>query len=284
LQRNSDAHDDIAPVLPPIHSAKQRNHANLNLLTAEVALITKAQDRLNLRTIELENANREQAEFTYALSHDMKSPANTMKLLINDLRDIGSDCFDEDCIDILDDMELTGSRMSTLIDDVLNYACTIGAEVDQTRIDMNVLFKEISDDLRGDIRKQKAKVTAGDLPCIRGSRMQFRLLLQNLISNGLKFRPPDRPPEIHLDATVTEQRVVLKVTDNGIGIPEEHFERIFGMFKRLHAQDSYEGTGLGLPLCRRIVLNHGGKISVSSVVGEGTWFTTELARDFGCGL
>lgn len=276
LDRRSRPKDDIGRIVHAIHSAKQRTQAHFSLLSEEIELRKKAQNSLKLRTAELENANREQAEFTYAISHDMKSPANTLKLLIGDLRIIGEETFDEECIEILEDMELTASRMTNLIDDVLQYAFTVEAEVCPEEVDLDDVFEDICADLKGDIRSRSAKVTRNALPVIQGSRMQIRLLLQNLLANALKFHSPDRDPIIRVEATSTNDKVILQVTDNGIGIPEEHFERIFGMFKRLHSQGDYEGTGLGLSLCKRIVLNHGGKIEVSSTLDKGTCFKMEF--------
>lgn len=281
LDRKRGPNDDIERVVHAIHSAKQRSQAVFDNLNAEIALRTAAEVGLKLRTIELENANREQAEFTYAISHDLKSPTNTIRLLIGELREIAGDNVDEDTNDILGDMDLTTTRMKALIDDVLNYASTVEVGTNRKPVDLNILFDEIVADLKADIRGQNVRVFSSNLPILQGDRTQLRLLLQNLIANAIKFRSTERDSTVQVVGSETENHVVVEVIDNGIGIPNEHFERIFGMFKRLHNQSEYEGTGLGLTLCKRIMLGHDGEISVSSEVGEGTCFRMEFKKNVG---
>lgn len=273
--------DEIGQVSKAIGVAKKRARSDFLALTDEIQRRTKVESDLRARTSELENANREQSAFTYSISHDMKSPANTIKLLVDDLRILGVAERDAQCREILDDMDITLSRMSMLIEDVLHYASAIEATPTHKLLDMNAIAREVVDDLRADISRCNGNVHLENLPHVVGDPTQLRLLLQNLISNGLKFCPPDRSPVVTVSSDPAAPQPVILVTDNGIGIPPQHSERIFEMFKRLNSQSDFQGTGLGLTLCKRIIINHRGTISIQSEIGKGSKFRVEFPRHAG---
>ncbi len=228
---------------------------------------------------ELELANREQAEFTYSISHDLKSPTNTIKMLISELEDEQN--ISADVKSVLSDMKVTNRRMAQLIEDVLHYSRIVEGSAQFEPVNCNALVDDIIVDLASDIASAKAKVTRHPLPDFHGHPMQLRILFQNLIANAVKFRAPDRPPVIKIMGKSMPGCVMISVCDNGIGIAEEHRERVFGMFNRLHIQTEYEGTGLGLSMCRRVVSNHSGEIVAKPRPGGGTIFeiTFEEAPD-----
>ena len=227
---------------------------------------------LQLLVDELEQTNTEQSEFTYAISHDLKSPTNTIKLLSGDLREMIPADAGKEVTGILNDIDVTVGRMTTLIDDVLKYALSVNAPLEREPVDLGDVVNDVLEDMKAEFTALDADVSVGPLPTLRGNRTQLRLLFQNLLSNALKFRAKDRPARIRIESETREDAAIVRVIDNGIGIPQKHFERIFGMFKRLHSQDSYEGTGIGLTLCKRIALNHNGIISVSSEMDNGSTF------------
>ncbi|MEL7380057.1 MAG: transporter substrate-binding domain-containing protein [Pseudomonadota bacterium] len=215
---------------------------------------------------DLEISNREQAEFTYAISHDLKAPTNTMGLLIDELEeDLKASAEDED---LINDMRATNRRMSVLITDVLDYSQIVDGEFSTETLDLNEIVDEIIADLAAQIKQSNATVRRSDLPTIDGNASQIRILFQNLISNGIKFHQPGQAPLVE----IVSRGSSLMVTDNGIGIPEEKQDLIFGLFKRLHLTTEYEGTGLGLTICRRIMANHFGAIQCRSRLGDGTTF------------
>ena len=119
---------------------------------------------------------------------------------------------------------------------------------------------------------------ASDLPTVTGSRSELSRLFQNLIGNALKYRSPDRAPAIHIDIKANSGEWTISVEDNGIGIAAEYFDRIFDIFQRLHTRNEYEGTGIGLALCRKIVQHHGGRIWIASTPGEGSTFFFTLPK------
>ncbi|MEP5728184.1 MAG: ATP-binding protein [Sulfitobacter sp.] len=270
--------DALNDIVDAIHKAKQQSIEDIRKLNEEIEKRKKVENLLTLRTSALEDANREQAEFTYAISHDLKSPANTVRMLLNEFRISEMDNLSSDGLEILQDAEQTTARMTALVEDVLSYARTVEDGMVLETVDLEILIQEITEDLKADIIAANAELNHTGLRKITGNKAQIRLLLQNLISNAIKFHAPDIPPVITLSGRTIpgSGSIEISVQDNGIGISEEYHQRVFGLFQRLHSFESYEGSGLGLTLCKRIVTNHGGTISVSSVIDEGSRFTVVL--------
>ena len=242
------------------------------------AELQKAVDELKNTNSLLKQANEEQAEFSYALSHDLRSPLNTISMMLDIL---GTDIQDpnEEVWQVLDAARATAYRMLGTVEDVLNYSRAIESAPTFEEVDLNELLSTILADLDSDISSLGAKISVTELPVLVGDATQFRILLQNLISNAMKFRVPGRTPIVSISATdADDDHVGLHVADNGIGISEQYLDRIFGLFQRLHNHDEYQGTGLGLTLCKRIAVNHCGQIVVDSTLGEGSTFSVLLKR------
>lgn len=223
---------------------------------------------------------QEQLEFASVLSHDLKSPTNTLRFIhneiINELEGQSSPTLDK----LLEMGSSTTSRMAGLIEDILSYTSVIGTEIAHEQVDLADLIEGIVADHAGDIHRTQAIVKTGTLPVVMGNAMQLRILMHNLIGNALKFVPDQRIPEVSIQGTLSAdgRTVTISVSDNGIGIAEEHRKKIFKVFKRLHLQSEYEGTGLGLALCQRIAINHAGFLSLESTVGEGSVFSIRFPR------
>ena len=239
-----------------------------------------AEERVSAEKRVADAANEELRSFAYSVSHDLKSPSNTLQLLLTELRNQHALALDEDAHELIDLSLATVGRMKKLVDDVLYHTRVVSWHRDQQRVDLKRLVSDIVNDMAGDIREARATVEVGDLPEVSGSKAQLRILFLNLISNALKFRKPDVPPVIEISKTNEQyaRRFEITVKDNGIGIPEESHELIFGMFKRLHVEGEYPGTGVGLSTCQRIAINHGEKITVRSEVGRSSAFSVRLPR------
>lgn len=231
---------------------------------------------LQLANDKLQKANREQAEFTFAISHDLKSPSNTIGMLIDELNELNPN--DQEVSDVLDDMSRTNRRMRALVDDILDYSQTIAPKSMSDLVDLNKLVTAVAEDLTADIIASGAEIRCHKLPKMRGNATQLRVLFQNLISNAIKFRDPSRPPVVEVIGPASDVGQTIRIADNGIGIPEEYRERVFGLFQRLHTHSEFEGTGLGLTVCRRIMFNHGGKICARPNERFGTVFELNFAR------
>ncbi len=264
LDRGSRADDEIADIVSALNDAVEQvrdGHAALERKSNELEIVNR----------ELFETNREQAEFTYAISHDLKSPTNTMRMLIDEIEDFGA--IGEDGHDVLADMKTTNSRMGQLVEDVLNYSLIVEERICFEPIDLNDLVDGVVQDLAGDITAANAALTRNELPCIMGHPLQIRILFQNLISNAVKFRSPERGSVIQImSEAAAKGECKVTVADNGIGIPEKHRDEVFGLFKRLHSKSVYDGTGLGLTICRRIMTNHQGFILPKSGIDGGTAF------------
>ena len=249
------------------------------------AKLTRHEQALELKVTELQAANSELNQFAYAASHDLKSPANTLALWLGEFREDYAERLDDEGREALDEAESVVERMRTLVEDILIYSRIVnGTPADPVRVNLRETVESVIADQREAIRSSGATVhiDIAGAPVLSGYPTQISMLVGNLLSNSLKFRAPDRPPSVTISARQSPGepgRVRLCFKDNGIGIAPEHHDKIFRMFTRLHTVDTYEGNGLGLALCRRIVATHGGSISVTSKPGTGTEFVITLPTE-----
>jgi PAS domain S-box-containing protein len=226
----------------------------------------------------LERSNLELMRFAYVASHDLQSPLRSISGFLQLIQRDYAGRLGEEADTWINRVVENTKRMRTLIQDLLAYS-----RVESTaRPFAPTDFREVFDDaialLEAAIRDTGAQVTCGDLPVVMGDRSQLVQLLQNLIDNGIKYHGP-APPRIHVLAEQSGNEWRFSVHDNGIGIDPKHKERIFEIFQRLHTQQAYPGTGIGLALCRRVVHRHGGRIWVDSHLGRGSVFTFTLPAD-----
>lgn len=162
-------------------------------------------------------------------------------------------------------------RMQNLIDGLLRYL-RISADKQLAPVDTNAAYAAAIADLAEAISEAGGQVTADRLPTVPGDETQLVQLFQNLIGNGLKYRKPQASPEVHVSAWQQGGEWIFSVRDNGIGIPPQHFDKVFQIFQRLHTRDEYPGTGIGLASCKKIIECHNGRIWVESAPGEGSRF------------
>lgn len=218
--------------------------------------------------------------FAYATSHDLKSPTNTALMITAALCEELGKSPDPEHMDLLTDLRETLGGMSSLIDGVQSYTNAIAPTLAQDDVDLGEAAREVVADLSEAVSRSGAVVTIHPLDPVSGSPGQLRILLANLIDNALKFHLSGTIPMISVDrVSAPEGCVGLSVTDNGIGIDAAHLDRIFHLFQRLNSTVDYSGHGLGLAVCHRIALNHGGRISVASTPGAGSTFTVILRKE-----
>jgi len=228
----------------------------------------------------VEASNEELKTFAYSISHDMKSPSNTLRLVLNELRTSLQQRRIDEAQEMLDMGFATLDRMQQNIDGVLRYTSVIESQHHRTAVDLNELVAQIMSDLQGDVREQEAQIVVHQLPVIQGDRTLLGLIFSNLISNAIKYRKPDVAPSIEVSSPsmATDPLACIAVRDNGIGIAHDHQKKVFAMFGRLHTAEDYPGIGLGLTMCRRIALDHGGHITLESAPGAGSTFSVFLER------
>lgn len=235
-------------------------------------------ERLQHALTNSEALRKEQAEFTYSVSHDLKSPANSIGMILSELAIGEKDHLSEDGQELIDEASAIVTRIGAQVEDILQYAEATTGDKDSESISLKPLIEDILQDRRADIANSSAKITVQADVEFSGYRRQVITLLQNLLSNALKFTPPNHTPQVSVIAKSLpmDDAVKIVVQDNGIGIAPKHFERIFNLFERLHTREQFQGTGLGLATCKRIANNHRGSIEVSSNSGEGSCFTVIL--------
>lgn len=234
------------------------------------------------RSLDLvESKNSELEEFAYTASHDLKEPLRMIRSFMGLLKKNYSDKLDDRANRFIYFAVDGADRMSKLIDDLLSYSRIGRIHTEIHDVNMNIVVDEIVKSLKGELDTREAIIQFSDLPTIRAVPITMKLLIQNLISNGLKYQEPGAKPEIKLESYESENYFHFKVIDNGIGIEKIYFDKIFLLFNRLHDNKTYQGSGLGLALCKKIVEQHGGTIGVDSTPGIGSefYFTIKKEKD-----
>ncbi|HYH57318.1 MAG TPA: ATP-binding protein [Anseongella sp.] len=227
---------------------------------------------------ELNTSNKELEQFAYVASHDLQEPLRKIRAFGDRLNSRYYDIIGEEGRNYIERMQNASARMQKLIDDLLTLSRISRTQEPFEPVDFNKVVLEVLNDLEISIENKHVKVEVGELPVIQARAGQIRQLFQNLISNAIKFSRDDIQPEIAIRAEFvnTEKksgkhaRIILR--DNGIGFDEKYAEKIFIIFQRLHGKTEYEGTGIGLAICKRIIENHNGSISASSRPGQGATF------------
>jgi two-component system, sensor histidine kinase and response regulator len=239
--------------------------------TRELQLAT---EKLEAQTRELERSNNELDEFGYVVSHDLQEPLRAVTGFLDLLKRRYKDQLDDKAGEFIEFAVQGAQRMQALIRDLLAYARLGAREKEFAPVDCRLVLRDALANLRAAIDESGAEVAFDEaaLPVVQGSAIQLTQLFQNLIGNALKFRRPEEPPRIRVSVAPREGRCEITVADNGIGIAEGDFSRIFQVFQRLHERGKYPGTGIGLAVCKKIVERHGGEIWVESESGKGTAF------------
>jgi len=236
-----------------------------------------AQGELARRSQALARSNAELEQFAYVVSHDLQQPLGMISSYLDLLEKEVGDTLQGDAPDYLDRALRGAERMQEMVDAVLGYARVDTRGREFNPVDLSAVFDEILDELADAIKEVDATVTRDALPTVVADGAQLHQLLHNLMTNALKF-VGGRPPRIHVGASGDETEWKISVRDNGIGMEPEAMDRIFVMFQRLHTQEEYPGTGIGLAICKRIIDRHGGRIWVESRPHQGSTFVFTLPK------
>ena len=229
------------------------------------------------RTAQLERSNEDLLQFAHVASHDLKEPLRKIQTFANRLEIELSGNISPSAKQYIDKINTASARLSNMIAGVLNYSQTNSEQHTISTVDLNRVIHDIESDLEIVISQTGAKIKTKDLPSIQGAEVLLHQLFYNLINNSIKFRRKDVPPLIEVFCEYKDERKVrLIVKDNGIGFEQQSADIIFDTFSRLHPKDKFEGTGLGLALCRKIVSRHNGAIWAKSIYGSGAEFYVEL--------
>jgi len=221
--------------------------------------------------IKLTRSNKEMEQFAFIASHDMQEPLRTISNYIGLFQKQYKGKLDKDADQYLSSIGGATFRMQSLVRDLLDYS-RIGNDKNKIAIDCNTLLQDVLNDMNESISESKTEIYSEQLPVITGYLSAIKSLFQNLISNAVKFRKKDVHPIINISVEAKRNEWIFTIRDNGIGIENQYFEKLFVIFQRLHTKAEYAGTGIGLAHVKKIIELHEGKIWVESEPGKGTTF------------
>lgn len=225
----------------------------------------------------LKSQNKELEQFTYITSHDLQEPLRTLVSFTELLEKEFAGKLEGNGDIYIDFISQSSRRMQELVKGLLDYS-RIGREKQLVEVDCNQIVKDVLSDMAITLAESKAKISVGNLPKLKGYSTELRQLFQNLISNAVKFRKKDVIPEVKIAVQEEKENWLFSIQDNSIGIDEKDMHKLFVIFKRLNNRDEYEGTGIGLAHCKKIVELHGGTIWAESKLGEGSTFKFTIQK------
>lgn len=257
--------------------------AQNNKLKENIETLKEAETVLSNKNVELEKyieSNLQLQNFAYVASHDLQAPLTSVIAFSELLQQSTGEKFTETEKRFLSSILTSANNMQSLIESLLEFSKVDSEGLKLAKIFPAQLVREVLDDISVSLEQRKAKVELiGDWPEeIVADEIKMKQLVQNLIGNGVKFSRAGVPPLVEVSCSEQEENWEIAFRDNGIGISEKSHQSIFQMFKRLHTQKEYKGTGIGLAMCRKLVEQHDGKIWLRSVLGEGTTFYVSLPK------
>ena len=220
----------------------------------------------------LKESNRELEQFAGAASHDLKEPLRMIGMYTKLIEKRLTNQLDDNTREFMGYVTDGVSRMQKLLTDLLEYSRVTYNQNNVKPTDLNEILFLVINNLTASMKETDTAIYISDLPTVRSSSTELTQLFQNLLSNSIKFRKKDITPQIHINHRIEGKQHLISVKDNSIGIAKEHQEKVFGIFERLHSKQDYEGSGIGLATCKKIVNKMGGKIWLNSTYGDGTTF------------
>ena len=273
----------------PLRGVGGEGFIGLVCISSDVSERKRAEEKLRVFAAQLERSNAELRDFASVASHDLQEPLRKIQAFADRLRLKCAATLDEQGLDYLERMQNAAGRMQTLIQDLLTLSYVTSRAQPFVRVNLGQVVQGVLSDLEVRIEEDGAKIEVGALPEIDADPVQMRQLFQNLLSNALKFHKPGQPPEVTISARVFpslepqlagtgpgEEICQIVVADNGIGFEEQFVEQVFTLFQRLHSRQEYEGTGIGLAVCKKIAHRHDGSIVAKSQKGQGATFIVKL--------
>lgn len=243
-----------------------------------------AEDQLRIYAKKLELSNQELQDFASVAAHDLQEPLRKIQSFSDRLKSRSKENLEPDSLDYLDRIQNSAQRMQVLINDLLTYSRVTTKAQPFATLDLNQVMKQVVSDLEIRLEQSRGHVKWENLPSIQADATQMHQLFQNIIGNALKFYKPDEVPIVTIEAKILDPSPLgrpgpacqISIQDNGIGFDEKYLDRIFTIFQRLHGRHEYEGTGIGLAVCRKIIDRHGGLLTARSSPGQGATFFVTL--------
>ncbi len=283
LQENRELEELRETLASAQREFKRQQAALMNMMQDIVESKDRAEDMqraLRDKTRALTISNQDLEQFALMVAHDMQAPARTMMMIVHRFEEKCQTRLDENGKRYLNWLKSASKRMSDLIISLFQYSKAATTPPKMQWVNLNSLLKGVLIDLKAPIEESRAEVHAAELPSLVADPIQIHQLFLNIVSNGIKYRRPDVPPQIHVAGRRTEDgKIEIVFRDNGIGFEMEYVDQIFQPFKRLHRNEEFEGTGMGLAICGKIVSRYGGTIEAESRLGEGSQFTIHLPEN-----
>jgi two-component system sensor kinase FixL len=242
-----------------------------------------AEEQLKIYAKKLEVSNQELQDFASIAAHDLQEPLRKIQSFADRVKIKAQDSIPEEALDYLNRVQASAGRMQVLINDLLTYSRVTTKAKPFTQIELSHVIKQVCSDLEHRLEQSQGKIVYENLPSLDADPVQMHQLFLNLLNNGLKFHKAGTPPVIRITSEI-KQKIPgfygpvcqIQVADNGIGFDEKYLDRIFTIFQRLHGRHEYEGTGIGLAVCRKIVDRHGGLLTAKSQLDQGATFIITL--------
>ncbi|MEM7368888.1 MAG: tetratricopeptide repeat protein [Bacteroidota bacterium] len=265
--------------LAALYSRYRIRHRSLFLLEEQHRQIEHKNLQLEQQSLDIQEKNRklgeinqELGQFAYAASHDLKQPLRTISSYLDLLKKRYQPELDKDAKDFIQYASIGAKRMEKILKDLLNYSQVGRSQMHKEAVDLNQVMEQIQYQLALQIAETHTKIQYDDLPTVQARPTEMVQLFQNLISNSIKFRAPGRKPYLFIGAEKTPDEFLISIADNGIGISEDFEKNVFEMFERQYSQDQFEGSGIGLALCKKIMDYNEGRIWFKTIDGKGTTF------------
>jgi light-regulated signal transduction histidine kinase (bacteriophytochrome) len=255
-----------------LQSAKDAEILHAKELEAKAEEVIRLNKKMERNLEELEIANKELEAFTYSVSHDLRSPLRAIHGYTRILSEDLAPKLSPDSKDMMEGVMRNAKKMGQLIDDLLTFSRTGKKELMKQDIDMTELAKSVLNELKSSIPEIKAKVEILQMPKAFADHNLMTLVFTNLINNAIKYSSSKEKPVITIGAHKRKEGVVYYIEDNGVGFDMQYYDKLFGVFQRLHSSEEFEGTGVGLALIKRIISRHNGKIWAEAKPGEGATF------------
>ncbi len=279
LSLNAEAKDkSLLPVEISLSPVKVGDDTYVVAVVRDVTELRKLDRELKKNNLELKHSNEELERFAYVASHDLKEPLRVIASYTSLIKRRFAQTLGPEGLEYLDLTTQSVDRMQELISDLLTYSKLSTKTKDFEPVPLNQVLAQVMANIQVLVRETHATINIHDLPVVCGDRIQLIQVFQNLVTNGIKFMQKGVAPVISISALDQNDRILIQVKDNGIGIPKQEKDRVFTIFQRLHTREEYPGTGIGLAICKKVIDRHHGEIWFESAPGEGTTFFIALKK------
>ncbi len=252
------------------YNITDRKQAEMNIISLNTQLAQKA--------AELEMTNKELESFSYSVSHDLRSPLRAIDGYAHIFEEDFAHVLDEEGLRLLNVIRTNSKKMGRLIDDLLAFSRLGRKAVEAAEVDMNALVDGVWNELQSGGEHSNSVFLKQPLPAAWGDASLLKQVLQNLLSNAAKYSSKQAQPQIEVSASVEPTEIIYSIRDNGVGFDMKYYHKLFGVFQRLHRDEDFPGTGVGLAIVERVIVRHGGRVWADSVIDEGTTFSFSLPK------